>query len=147
MFEAIQPGLSAKWSVTVEEVHTAAHWGSGGVDVFATPQLIGLMETAAVAALDHLLPPGYCSVGTRVDIKHLAATPVGDTITAAAEIVEVDGRRIVFQVEAHDSATKVGEGRHERFVVNLERFMAKCARAASDPKSPPVRSAHRCHMR
>jgi fluoroacetyl-CoA thioesterase len=125
MPDAVSVGLFAERSLLVEERHTAAHWGSGGVDVLATPHLIGLMESAAVAALDSLLPEGYCSVGVRVDIQHLAATPTGAPVTAAARIVQVDGRKITFEVEAHDEVNRIGAGRHERFIVHRERFMAR----------------------
>ena len=125
MSAAIQPGLTATVTLTVEPAHLASRWGSGGVDVLATPQMIGLMEQAAVAALDHLLPEGHGSVGTRVEVSHLAATPVGGQVSACATLTEVDGRRVVFDVVAYEGTTKIGEGRHERFIVNLERFMGR----------------------
>ncbi|MFH1084870.1 MAG: thioesterase family protein [Chloroflexota bacterium] len=125
MLAAIQPGLTATLTLRVEPAHLASRWGSGGVDVLATPQMIGLMESAAVAALDAHLPEGYCSVGTRVEVTHLAATPVGGRVAAQATLIELDGRRAVFDVVAHDEVAKIGEGRHERFIVHRERFMAR----------------------
>jgi predicted thioesterase len=98
------------------------------VPVFATPSLVALMEVAAVDALEGRLPPGDTTVGTRIDIAHLAATPLGEEVRALARLVEVDGRRLVFDVEAHDGARKVGEGRHERTVVARNRFLEKLGR-------------------
>ncbi|MHB1317319.1 MAG: thioesterase family protein [Anaerolineae bacterium] len=118
-------GLQAELTLTVAPEHLASRWGSGGVDVFATPQMIGLMEQAAVRAVDHLLPPGFCSVGTRLDVRHLAATLPGHTVTARATLEEIDGRRLVFRVTAEDAAGTIGEGTHERMIVALERFIMR----------------------
>jgi predicted thioesterase len=131
MFEAIQPGVAAELTLLVEPRHTATHWGSGGVDVLATPQMIGLMEQAAVLAIDGLLPEGHKSVGTVVHVAHLAATPVGRTVTARAEVVAVAGRKVSFSVVAFDERNKIGEGTHERVIINLERFMARVVAPSS----------------
>ncbi|MCD6519857.1 MAG: thioesterase family protein [Anaerolineae bacterium] len=125
MFEKIHVGLTGERSIVVAEEHTAARWGSGGLDVFSTPYMIALMEGAAVAAVDPLLPEGYQSVGIRVEIDHLAPTPVGSKVVAHAELVEVDGRKLTFQVEARDEAGIIGRGVHQRFIIHAERFMAK----------------------
>jgi predicted thioesterase len=116
------PGLTGEATVRVSETHTAAALGSGNVNVFSTPALIALLEAAAIAALDGHLPPGQTSVGTRLDVRHLAATPVGMTVRATATLIQVDGRRLVFEVEAHDDVEQVGAGTHERFVVDKARF-------------------------
>ncbi len=121
----IQPGLRGEVSLVVGEEHTAARFGAGGVRVLGTPMMIGLMENAAFSALQPLLPAGQSSVGTRVDIRHLAATPVGMKVTATAELIEVDGRRLLFRVEARDERELIGEGQHERFIITLDRFLAR----------------------
>jgi len=105
---------------------TAAAMGVRGVEVFATPFMIGLMEDAAAAVIAPHLPAGGSSVGTMVDVKHLAATPVGMTVRAEATLLETDGKRFLFAVEAWDDKEKVGEGRHERFAVSdLAKFLAR----------------------
>ena len=120
--EGIAPGLVGEVQAMVSEENTAKHLGSGGVEVFATPAMVMLMERAGVAAVDHLLPEGQCTVGVHLDAKHLAATPRGMNVTARAELVEVDGRKLTFQVEAFDDQEKVGEGTHQRVIIDLERF-------------------------
>ncbi len=122
MFEGIVPGLVGERETTVEIESTASHLGSGNVAVFATPELVRWMERAAVAAVDHLLPEGYRTVGTRVDVRHLAATPLNMTVRARAELVEVDGRRLTFRVEAFDNVERIGEGVHQRMIVDLAKF-------------------------
>ena len=122
MQAGLQPGLSSTAELVVAQEHTARHLGSGGVDVLATPELVRLMERAAVAAVDYLLPPGSQTVGARIDVQHLAATPVGMRVQARAELVAVEGRRLTFDVEARDEFEVVGRGRHERVIIDLERF-------------------------
>ena len=124
-FSALTPGLQGEKRLTVGQEHTARHWGSGKVDVLATPQMVRLMEQAAVAAVDHLLPEGRHTVGTVVNIRHLAPTPMGMEAVARAEVTAVDGQRICFKVEAHDESDKIGDGTHERFIVELDRFRAR----------------------
>jgi predicted thioesterase len=118
-------GRETSESTLVTEKNTASAVGSGGVHVFATPSMILLMEQAARNAVQDALPDGWTTVGTRVDVRHLAATPLGQKVVAKATVVDVDGRRLVFEVEASDQRGKVGEGKHERFIVDLERFMSK----------------------
>jgi fluoroacetyl-CoA thioesterase len=113
----------AQW--VADERHSAAVWGSGAVPVFSTPSLVGLMEAAAMNALEERLGPGETTVGTRVDIVHLAATPLGDTVRAEALLGIVDGRRLTFDVVAFDSRGKIGEGRHERVIISRDRFLEK----------------------
>jgi len=119
------PGLTGEIETAVTEDDTAVRWGSGLVPVFGTPALVGLMEGAAVQALEGHLPPGQTSVGGRIDVRHLAATPVGMRVCARAELVEVEGRRLAFHVEAWDEVERIGEATHERFVVDIERFIAR----------------------
>ena len=107
-------------------------WGSGALRVFSTPYMIALMEGAAVDAVDPLLPAGSQTVGTRVDVRHLAASPVGSTVVAQAELIEVDGRKLTFHVQAHDDGGLVGEGTHERFIIQVERFMQRAASRGQD---------------
>lgn len=118
-------GLSAEMELVVTESDTAAHLGSGLVPVFGTPALAGLMESAAVQALADRLPPGQTSVGGRIDLRHLAPTPVGMRVRARAELLKVEGRRLEFHIEAWDEVEQIGTAAHERFLVNEERFVAQ----------------------
>jgi fluoroacetyl-CoA thioesterase len=126
-FEEIRPGLKGEVSLVVAEEHTAKHLGSGGAKVLATPQMVLLMERAGVAAVDPLLPEGYRTVGARLDVRHLAPTPVGFEVKATAELVEVQGRHLTFHVEAHDGVELVGEGTHERVIIDVQRFAERIA--------------------
>lgn len=135
MFEAITVGAAGTKSLVVAVEHTAAHWGSGSLNVFSTPHMLALMEGAAVNAVDPLLPEGYQTVGTLLDVRHLAATPMGQRVTARAELVEIDGRRMVFRVEAHDGAGTIGEGTHERVIVEVVRFLARAEARATGASS------------
>ncbi|MGM0368302.1 MAG: thioesterase family protein [Actinomycetota bacterium] len=116
----LKVGLSGTARTQVNQNNTAVAYGSGNVDVFATPAMVGLMEKAAIEAVDRNLPEGFASVGTRVDIKHLAATPIGMSVTANAILVEAEGPKLKFKVEAYDGKEKIGEGIHSRYVVNLD---------------------------
>lgn len=121
----LRPGLIGEKQEKVTENNTAIKYGSGDVPVYATPALVGLIEGAAINAVDKFLPEGTCTVGINVNLKHTAATPVGMLVTARAELIEVDGRRLVFKVEGYDEKEKVGEGTHERFIVQIDKFMQK----------------------
>ena len=122
----IKPGATAEVGFTVSEDKTAHAMGNRGVHVFATPYVIGLLEDAAGAVLKPHLSPGAGSVGTMVEMKHLAATPVGMKVRARATLLESDGKRYLFTVEAWDEKEKIAEGRHERFVVpDMEKFLAR----------------------
>ncbi len=118
----LRPGLTGRAELVVTEAHTAPRVGSGKVHVLATPVMINLIEAAALEAVEHLLPAGHQSLGTVLNIRHIAATPVGMRIRATAEVVSVEKRTIVFRVEAHDERELIGDGRHERVVVNVARF-------------------------
>jgi len=126
----LAPGLSGTVERTVTHELTAAALGSGLVPVFATPSLVALMEAAAVHALEGVLAEGQTSVGTRIDIRHLAATPVGMRARATATLTEVDGRRLVFTVEAWDDQELIGTGTHERMIVDWGRFVERVQRKA-----------------
>ncbi|MGO0123219.1 thioesterase family protein [Desulfothermobacter acidiphilus] len=121
----LQPGLRGWASRVVKEEDTAIAQGSGVVPALATPRLLALMEAAAMAAVDSLLPPEATTVGVGVELQHLAPTPVGMEVTAVAELVEVEGRKLVFQVEARDQRELIGRGKHERVVVDVARFLSR----------------------
>lgn len=128
----IKPGATGEARLTVTADRTADAMGNRGVTVLATPFLVGLLEAAANAVLAPHLPPGAGTVGTMVEMRHLAATPVGLTVRARATLAETDGRRFLFAVEAWDDREKVAEGRHERYLVPdlarlVERAMKKAA--------------------
>lgn len=120
--EGIVPGLASECQLLVKEENIAAHLGSGDVSALATPEMIRWMEKASVSAVDPLLPEGYKTVGILVNVRHLAATPMGMEVRVRAELAEVDGRRLVFRVEAHDEVEKVGEGEHHRMIIDARRF-------------------------
>lgn len=118
----ITPGAEGKAKLRVAEEHTAPRVGSGRVHVLATPVMINLIEAAALDALDKHLPPGYQSLGTRLDIKHIAATPVGMKVIAKVQVARVEGRTVHFTARVKDEMELVGEGTHERVVVNVQKF-------------------------
>jgi predicted thioesterase len=115
-------GRQGRAELVVTDAHTAPRIGSGRVRVLATPVMINLMEAAALDAVEALLPAGHQSLGIKLDVTHHAATPVGMRVTASARLVGVDGRRLRFEVEAHDEKETIGDGTHERVVVNVARF-------------------------
>src|SRR3984885_12180582 len=118
----ITPGLTGTTEIIVGPEHTAPFVGSGRIAVLATPVMINLIEAAALAAVEHLLPPGHQSLGTHLDVSHVAATPVGLRVTASAEVLGVEGRTITFRVEARDEFEPIGGGTHQRVVVSVARF-------------------------
>ena len=125
-----QPGATTEVSLVVPDERTADAMGNRGVRVFATPFVIALLEDAAAAMLRPHLPAGGASVGTMIEMRHLAATPVGMTVRARGTLLETDGKRFLFAVQAWDAKEKIAEGRHERFVVSdlakfLDRAMKK----------------------
>lgn len=119
---ALKPGLTGTTEIVVGTRDTAPHVGSGKIKVLATPVMVNLMEEAALNAVEGLLPAGHQTVGTRLDISHTAATPVGMRVIAHAELVKVDGRKLTFRVSAEDEKELIGEGVHERIIVNVARF-------------------------
>jgi len=118
----IAPGLTGRTEIVVGEEHTAPRIGSGKVHVLATPVMINLFEAAALAACEHLLPEGHQSLGTVLNVRHIAATPVGMRVVAIAEVVKVEGRTVTFRLEARDERDLIGDGTHERVVVNVAKF-------------------------
>jgi predicted thioesterase len=123
-------GLTGTAELVVGEQHTAPRVGSGRIRVLATPVMINLVEAAALAAVEQSLPEHHQSLGTRLDMTHVAATPVGMRVRATAEVVRVEGRTIHFRVRAEDERELIGEGTHDRVVVNVDRFEARVAEKA-----------------
>ena len=118
----LHPGLTGSAELVVGDEHTAPRVGSGAIRVLATPVMINLIEAAALAAVEHLLPPGHQSLGTVLHVRHIAATPVSMRVKATATLEKVDGRTLHFRVEARDERELIGDGTHERVVVNVEKF-------------------------
>jgi fluoroacetyl-CoA thioesterase len=118
----VKVGLKGAAEIVVGEEHTAPRIGSGRVHVLATPVMINVMEAAALAAIEHLLPIGHQSLGTHLNVGHYAATPIGMRLRATAEVTKIDGRNIEFAVAAFDEKERVGDGTHSRVVVNVARF-------------------------
>jgi fluoroacetyl-CoA thioesterase len=118
----IHPGLTGTAELIVAPEHTAPRIGSGRIAVLATPVMINVIEAAALDAVENLLPAGHQSLGIHLDVRHFAATPVGLTVTATAIVTAVEGRTITFRVEAHDGREVIGDGTHQRVVVNVARF-------------------------
>ena len=125
---ALPPGLAGRTELEVGEEHTAPRVGSGLVHVLATPVMINLFEAAALDALDKHLPPGYQSLGTVLNVRHIAATPVGMKVFAEARITRVDNRTVFLEVTARDEKELIGDGTHQRVVVNVEKFSQRVKR-------------------
>ncbi|MDY6371621.1 MAG: thioesterase family protein [Bacteroidales bacterium] len=121
----LQPGIKGHKEQVVTTAMSAARVGSGLVDVFATPMLVALMEQTCYESVLPHLDQGQGTVGTLVNISHTSATPIGRRVWCDSELVEVDRRRLVFSVKVCDEAGPIGEGTHERFVIDTARFMAK----------------------
>ena len=128
----LRTGLKGKAQIRVGEEQTAPRVGSGRVRVLATPVMINMMEAAALDAIESLLPDGHQSLGTHLDVGHYAATPVGMILRATAEVTKIDGRNVEFRVEAFDDRERIGDGRHVRVVVNVERFDKRIQRKLQD---------------
>ena len=128
---ALNPGLKAATEIVVGTRDTAPHIGSGKIKVLATPIMVMMMEEAALNAVEGLLPQGHQTVGTRLDITHTAATPVGMRVTATAELTKVEGRKLTFHVSARDEKETIGTGTHERIIVNVARFDQRAQDKAS----------------
>ncbi len=118
-------GIKNQIKKTVVEGLTAKVMGSGRLDVFATPAMVAMMEEAAHTSVEAELEEGQGTVGTSMTVSHLAATPVGMEVTCESELVEEDGRKLVFEIKAMDEAGLIGEARHERFIIENEKFLAK----------------------
>ena len=120
--QELKPGLSGDAEIVVGTRDTAPHVGSGKIGVLATPIMVNLMEAAALQAVERFMPAGHQTVGTRLDVRHFAATPVGMKVRAHAELVTVEGRTLTFRIRAEDEREPIGEGVHERLIINVERF-------------------------
>src|SRR5580704_19108961 len=129
----LQPGLKGYAHIHVGVEQTAPSIGSGLVPVLATPVMINLIEAAALAAVEHLLPPGHQSLGIHLDVRHFAATPIGMKVVATAELTAVEGRTLSFRVEARDDKEPIGGGSHQRVVVNVARFDERVQRKLKNP--------------
>jgi len=125
MTDKFIPGMAFEESRIVGQEDTAEFHGSGDLPVYATPSMVALMEYAAKELIRPLLAEGETTVGTRMEIFHLKATPVGNKVRAKAELLEIHGRKVSFTIEAYDGETLIGQAVHERAVVDRERFMAK----------------------
>ncbi|MEN3186654.1 MAG: hotdog domain-containing protein [Atribacterota bacterium] len=134
--DTLRVGLTGTVSAMVNEENTADRFAPDMVPAFATPMLISLMDNAAHEAVKHHLSEGYVSVGTRISISHVAATPRGMKVTARATLVEIYRNRLVFEAEAFDEVEKVGEGRLERFIVHRESFLKKLESKSQGVKKP-----------
>ncbi len=121
----LEPGLAGTASLQVSDEHTALHMKSGRARTLSSPIMIALMEQAAVDCVEQRLPEGHESLGVRVEVDHVAPTPVGEPVTATAELLNVSGRKLTFRIEARDNLEVIGKGTHERVVVDSRRFDAK----------------------
>lgn len=120
-------GIKGKQTVVVNETNTAKAMGSGTLDVFATPSMIALMEETAWKSVSDELEEGCGTVGIHLDVSHDAPTPVGKSVTCESELVQIDGRKLTFEVKAYDERGEIGKGIHERFIINNEKFQKKAA--------------------
>lgn len=121
----MQIGIKGRAETVVSETNTAKSMNSGSLEVFSTPYMIALMEHAAAVSVENELEEGMSTVGTHLDISHDAASPLGMRVWAESELIEVDGRRLVFDVKAFDECGMIGHGRHERFIIKADKFLAK----------------------
>lgn len=128
----LKTGIKGKQEVLVTEDNTAHTYGSGLLEVFATPAMAALIEKTAWMSVNPYMNDGEGTVGTVLNIRHMAATPLGMTVCCESELIKVDGRRLVFHAEVFDSKGKVGEGEHERFVINSEKFMEKAMKRGQE---------------
>lgn len=121
----LEVGIKGQRDTIVTKQNTAAGIGSGSLEVFSTPMMILLMEESCFMSVNDILEEGFTTVGTCVNVKHLSATPLGMKVVIKSELINVDGRALTFKVEAYDEKGLIGEGIHERFIVNNEKFQAK----------------------
>ena len=128
----LKTGIKNAATITVGESDTAREMKSGELDVFATPSMIALMENTAYMSVAPCLEPGQGTVGTSINVKHLAATPVGMKVTCESELVEIDGRILRFRITCHDEKDLIGTGEHERYIITNDRFFLKCSAKKTD---------------
>lgn len=123
----LHPGITAEKTICVETKFSAAHLGSGNVEVYATPSMVLHMEETALEAVDPILGPGKATVGAFIAVKHLAPTPLGMEVRIRAELVKVEGRTLSFVIQAWDEVEKIGEAEHTRVVMDMDRFQSRLA--------------------
>lgn len=121
----LKTGMLGEARTKVTDENTAIKYGSGAANVFATPAMIGLMENASINSVDSYLPKGYATVGTKVEIRHTAATPIGMEVVAHSELLEIDGLKLRFKIDAYDEKEKIGEGTHTRYIIKWDEFSKK----------------------
>ena len=121
----LKTGIKGRQEKTVAYEDTAANLGSGLVEVFATPAMIALMEKTACSSVGSFLPKGFGTVGTAVNIVHCKATPIGQKVVCESELIEIDGKRLIFKVVARDDSAEIGNGSHERYIIDTEKFANK----------------------
>ena len=121
----VELGIKGRQETTVTSANVASNIGSGKVKVFATPMMISLIEKTALLSIEPYLEDGQSSVGTHINVSHCAATPMGMQVWAETEVVEIDRRRVSFSVKAYDERGLIGEGTHDRFIIDVEKFQAK----------------------
>jgi len=121
----VELGIKGHQEVTVTENNIAANVGSGKVRVFSTPMMIALMEKAACLSIEPALEDGFSSVGTKINVSHISATPIGMKVWADTEVIEIDRRRVTFGVKAYDERGLIGEGTHDRFIIDVDKFITK----------------------
>ena len=121
----LKVGMLGEARTKVTDENTAIKYGSGTVNVFATPAMVGLMENASINSVERYLPKGYATVGTKVEIKHIAATPIGMEVVAQSELMEINGLKLKFKIEARDDREKIGEGTHTRYIIKWDDFVKK----------------------
>jgi len=118
-------GMDGETHELVTQENTAKKYGSGGIDVYATPAMVSLMENASLKAVDPKLPEGFATVGIKLDVKHLAATPIGMNVRAKAILKSIENKKLTFQVEAYDEKEIIGEGIHIRYIIQTDKFLQK----------------------
>jgi len=127
-FSNLKTGIIGNTKISVKPEDTAAKYGSGLIEVFATPAMIGLMESTAQQSIQPLLPEGYITLGTEVNIKHVKATAVGMTVRCESKLITIEGKKLVFEITAHDEMGLIGNGTHTRYIVETKKFMEKLAK-------------------
>ncbi len=135
--DGLRPGLNATVEIVVGTRDTAAHVGSGKIGVLATPILVTLLESAALQAVERFMPPGQQTVGTRLELSHTAATPVGMRVRAHAELIKIDGRKLTFKLHAEDEIETIGGGVHERLIISVDRFDQRMLKKMADRSAKP----------
>ncbi|KJS85754.1 MAG: hypothetical protein JM58_07860 [Peptococcaceae bacterium BICA1-8] len=118
-------GLEGEAQELVTQENTANKYGSGEIEVYATPAMVGLMENASLKAVDPKLPEGFATVGINLEIKHLAATPIGMSVRAKAILREIDNKKLIFYVQAFDEKEMIGEGIHTRYIIQIDKFLLR----------------------